>query len=53
MSAAQSFHTQVQQLIASDEIAEAIRILQELLKNSPKLNEENVQYPECCRKSVW
>lgn len=42
-SAAQSFHTQIQQLIASDEIAEAIRILQELLKNSPKLNEVLLQ----------
>lgn len=43
MSTAQSFFMQVQQLIASGEVEEAIRLLHELLKNSPKLNEVLLQ----------
>lgn len=43
MSANQTFHEKIRQLIASDEINEAIQLLQQLLKNSPKLNEAILQ----------
>lgn len=43
MRTEQSFHTHIRQLIASDELSQALRLLQELLQNSPKLNEAILQ----------
>jgi len=43
MRTEQSFYTHIRQLIASDELREAVRLLQELLQNSPKLNEVILQ----------
>lgn len=43
MSANQTFHKKIRQLIANDELKEAIHLLQELLQNSPKLNEAILQ----------
>ncbi len=43
MRTEQSFHTHLRQLIATDELNEALQLLQELLQNSPKLNEALLQ----------
>lgn len=43
MGSALSFPEQVRQLIRTDDLPEALRFLQELLKNSPKLNEVLLQ----------
>ena len=39
----QALRTQIQQLIANDDLPTAIRLLQELLQNSPQLNEALLQ----------
>ncbi len=43
MSTTQSFRTQIQQLIATDALTEAVVLLQELFKHSPKLDEAILQ----------
>lgn len=43
MNTALSFTAQVQELIRTDDLPEAFHLLQELLKNSPKLNEVLLQ----------
>lgn len=43
MNAARPFPAQVRELISTDELPEALRLLQELLKNSPKLHEVLLQ----------
>ena len=43
MNTALSFPAQVRELIRTDDLPEALRLLQELLKNSPKLNEVLLQ----------
>lgn len=43
MNTALSFTAQVRELIRADDLPEALRLLQELLKNSPKLNEVLLQ----------
>lgn len=43
MNTALTFPAQVRQLIAADDLSEALRLLQDLLKNSPKLNEVLLQ----------
>jgi hypothetical protein len=43
MKTTASFRAQIQHRIAADEISEAIQLLQDLLKDSPKLNEVLLQ----------
>lgn len=43
MNTVPNFPAQVRQLIAADDLSEALRLLQDLLKNSPKLNEVLLQ----------